>query len=101
MEGNDRLVTTYMAKPYETFCQENVSFIFKHLNETVYRSGISTLFSGKEMHNTHYKHVQMVAEKTTEGETIYLKLKWRVSYITQMSKRDKLIAEERLTPPLQ
>ena len=82
-----------MAKPYETFCQENVSFIFKHLNETVYRSGVSTLFNSKEMHNTHYKHVQMVAEKTREGETVYLELKWRVSYITHLTKQDKELAK--------
>lgn len=41
------------------------------------------------MHDTHYKQVQMFAEKTVEGEKKYLNLRWTVSYVTVMSKEDK------------
>jgi hypothetical protein len=49
----------FFAKPFESFCMENVSFMFKHLNETVFQSGISALVNNQALHDTHYKHYEM------------------------------------------
>jgi len=49
----------FFAKPFESFCMENVSFMFKHLNETLFQSGISTLVNNQALHDTHYKHYEM------------------------------------------
>ena len=80
----DRRKTTYLGKPYETFCQENVSFILKHLNETVFQSGISTLYKSEAMHDTYYKHAQMLLENEISpsgGEQ--LKLKFQMAYVSK------------------
>jgi len=55
----------------------------KHLNETVFQSGVHTLWSSEAMHNTSYKHVNMIIEKTrtVEGETV-LTMKWKLAYVT-------------------
>ena len=58
------------------------------MSETVYQSGISTLFNGEQMHDSHYKHMAMTIEKTTEGETKYLELKWKIAYVTQLTERE-------------
>ena len=47
--------TTYYAKPFESFCHENLSYMLRYLNETVYTSGLRSLYSSKTMHNTFYK----------------------------------------------
>ena len=52
------------------------------------------------MHDTHYKHVQMFAEKTREGETVYLELKWRIAYVTELTKEDKENAEDETSSKL-
>ena len=89
IEGDDKIVTTYIAKPMETLCQENVSFLLKHLDEMVYQSGISTLYNGEQMHDSHYKHLQMSVEKTYEGENTFLELKFKVAYVTQLTNAEK------------
>ena len=43
----------------------------------------------------------MLAEKTEEGETIFLNLKWTISYINHMSEKEKAHAKEEEIPPLQ
>ena len=80
--------TYWFAKPFETFCQENMSFMLKHLNETAFQSGVHTLFSSDAMHDTHYKHSSIVIEKTNpvEGGEI-LHLKFDVAYMVQPSKK--------------
>ena len=93
LDGNTNIVSTYLAKPYETFCQENVAYIFKHLNETVHQSGISTLFNSQAMHDTHYKHVQMYGYKSDFDGVPHLRLRWKVAYVTHNDEKDKLIAK--------
>ena len=93
LDGKTNIVSTYIAKPYETFCQENVAYIFKHLNETVHQSGISTLFNSEAMHDTHYKHVQMSAYKGSFGGEPHLRLKWKVAYVTHITEQDKKLAK--------
>jgi len=57
--------------------------MIKHLNETMFQSGVHTLWSSEAMHDTNYKHVNMVIEKTQtiEGETV-LSMKWKLAYVT-------------------
>ena len=43
----------------------------------------------------------MLAEKTEEGETVFLNLKWTISYINHMSEKEKAHAKEEEIPPLQ
>jgi hypothetical protein len=31
---------TYLAKPFEATCRDNMFFFYKHLKETLYESGI-------------------------------------------------------------
>ena len=79
--------TTYLSKPYESFCQENLSFLLKHFNETVWNSGLHTLYSSDAFHDTHYKEVSMVLEKVypAEGGTM-LQLHWKIAYVTKQRK---------------
>ena len=89
-EDEAQRTTTYFAKPYETFCVENVSFITKHLNETVWASGIHSLFNSETMHNTFYKESSMVLEKRyPRGGGTVLRLSWTLSYVTERKKETK------------
>jgi len=60
--------TNYFAKPYESFCQENLSYMLKHLNETVWSSGINSLLNSTAIHNTFYKEASMILEKSSTPE---------------------------------
>lgn len=37
---NENLINTYFSKPNEPLCRENIAFLFKHLNQTNFDSGI-------------------------------------------------------------
>ena len=83
-EDEQKRTTTYYAKPFESFCHENLSYLLKHLNETVYSSGVRSLYSSKTMHNTFYKQASWIIEKTYPregGQT--LRLSWRVAYVAE------------------
>ena len=41
------------------------------------------------MHDSHYKHLHMSVEKAIEGETTYLELKFKIAYVTQLTKAKK------------
>ena len=86
----DERKTTYLSKPYESFCQENLSFLLKHLNETVWNSGLHTLYSSEAFHDTHYKQVSMVLQKEypAEGGQI-LHLSQKIAYVTKQQKDTK------------
>ena len=75
-------MTTYLSKPYETFCQENAAFMLKHLNETVFQSGIHSLYSSEAMHDTYYKQMTLVIEKriTVDGEAS-LFMEWKLAFV--------------------
>ena len=57
---------------------ENVSFMFKHFNETIFQSGISTLINGKAFHDTNYKHYSMAFKNSPD----FLLLTFKLSYVT-------------------
>ena len=67
--------------------------MLKHLNETVFQSGIHTLFSSEAMHDTYYKQVSMIIEKTKpvefEGGEV-LTLKWQISYVAKSKSKKSL-----------
>ena len=81
-EDEKKLKTTYFAKPYETFCQENVNFMLKHLNQTVFQSGIHSLYSSEAMHDTYYKQATLIVEKqvSLDGHTS-LHMHWKLAYV--------------------
>jgi hypothetical protein len=58
---------------------ENLSFMFKHFNETVFQSGISQLINHSAVHDTHYKNI-FVAYSNDEG---HISLNFRLSYVTR------------------
>lgn len=57
--------------------------MLKHLNETLFYSGINTLFSSDAMHDTFYKQISMTIEKTNPiaSDAEMLTLKWDISYV--------------------
>ena len=59
--------------------------MLKHLNETLFYSGVNTLFSSDAMHDTFYKQVSMTIEKTNPiaSDAEMLTLKWDISYVAQ------------------
>ena len=70
---------------YETFCQENLSFMFKALNMTVFQSGLSTLYSTEAMHDSYYKELTMKISKTED----VLRLSFDLVYATQVSGKQQ------------
>ena len=46
------------------------------------------------MHDSHYKHLHMSVEKAIEGETTYLELKFKIAYVTQLTKAKKEDAKD-------
>ena len=59
--------------------------MLKHLNETLFQSGINTLYSSEAMHDTYYKQIGLVIEKTVPlaEDVEMLKLKWDIAYVTK------------------
>lgn len=87
--GNQEDVQTYLSKPFETFCQENVSFMMKHLNMTNYASGLRTLFNSEIMHDSHYKQVSFAVEKQKgENGGEVLTTRWKIAYVTERNTKD-------------
>lgn len=68
--------------------------MMKHLNETVFQSGIHTLWNSVAMHNSDYKHVTLVIEKTKtlEGDSL-LTMTWKHAYAAKSSKGSQFFAE--------
>ena len=58
---------------------ENVSFIFKHFNETIFQSGISTLINNKSFHDTRYKNYSLAFKNLEEA----IVLTFTLSYVTE------------------
>ena len=60
--------------------------MLKHLNETVFQSGVHTLLTSEAIHDTYYRQVSMVIEKThpieSDGDEV-LTLNWQISYIAK------------------
>jgi hypothetical protein len=56
---------------------DNVSFLLKHLNETVFQSGLSTLVDHKALHDTHYKNYNIKFESKQDS----LELQFKLSYV--------------------
>lgn len=73
---------TYFAKPHESFCRENLSFLRKHLRSTVYESGILSLLNTDLLHDTHYKHYKM----ELKNEETHIDLRFEVSFVTQAAQ---------------
>ena len=87
--GNHEEIQTYLSKPFETFCQENVSFMMKHLNMTNYESGFRTLFNSEIMHDSHYKQVSFIVEKQKgEDGAEVLTTRWKIAYVTERNTKD-------------
>ena len=67
--------------------------MIKHLNETVWQTGVHPLYSSEAMHDTHYKHISYVLEKrypVEGGETLHLK--WQIAYVTKTKSEDPTLA---------
>jgi hypothetical protein len=68
----------YFAKPFESMCMENLSFMFKHLNEVVFQSGVSALVNQEALHDTFYKSYLIRISNMADE----LRLKFELSYVT-------------------
>ena len=66
----------------------------KHLNETVFSSGVHTLFDSEAFHDTYYKQVTMVVEKLSppEGGTL-LSLNWKIAYVAKTQSKTPSFAD--------
>ena len=68
--------------------------MIKHLNETIWQSGIHPLYSSEAMHDTHYKHVGMTIEKRypiDSDETLHMK--WQIAYISKTKSKEPTFAK--------
>ena len=77
VDGGSRL---YYAKPFESFCMENLSFMFKHFNETLFQSGISQLINHSVLHDTFYKDFTIAYNNKDK-----IDLSFKLSYVTRAS----------------
>jgi hypothetical protein len=80
---------TYFAKPHESFCRENLSFLRKHLRNIVYDSGILPLLNTDMLHDTHYKHFKM----EFKNEDDFISVQFQVSYITEADSASSKIGK--------
>ena len=78
-------VWTYFAKPFESICQENFKFIFRHLDSFLFDSGIHRLIDSQQLHNTHYKSLRYRLSNE-EGK---VKLNVEVAYVVGDNKNKK------------
>lgn len=79
LKSPDGSESLFFGKPFESFCMENLSFMFKHLNETVFQSGVSMLVNNQALHDTHYKHYEMRFRSGPDS----IDLVFLLSYVTQ------------------
>ena len=86
----------YFAKPFESLCRENFSFLFKHLRWIVYDSGISTLINKDALQDTHYKHLRYVVSK----ENGFVKLHAEIAFVTEINFNHDLSMRKILKAPV-
>jgi hypothetical protein len=76
----------YFSKPYEAFCKENLSFLFKVLKAQSYDGGLHTLISDSDLHTGSYKHLRVTLSR--KGNNKGLSLTFSLAYLIQPGKND-------------